>query len=129
MAQSSQRTSAPFVRINERQSKPRTHGVTEIRGAILRAMGNTICKNSGDDGRHTSIASNSPAAPCAHARAPVVELISLCHDHDVLVSTGGFIEHVLTQGPEAVDRYIQECRELGFDIIEISSGFISIAHG
>jgi phosphosulfolactate synthase (CoM biosynthesis protein A) len=44
----------------------------------------------------------------------------------VLVSTGGFIEHVLTLGPEAVDRYIQECREIGFDIIEISSGFITI---
>ena len=49
-----------------------------------------------------------------------------CHAHDVLVSTGGFIEHVLTLGPEAVNRYIQECKELGFDIIEISSGFITI---
>jgi phosphosulfolactate synthase (CoM biosynthesis protein A) len=33
---------------------------------------------------------------------------------------------VLTQGPEAVDLYIQECRDLGFDIIEISTGFITI---
>jgi phosphosulfolactate synthase (CoM biosynthesis protein A) len=55
----------------------------------------------------------------------VVELISLCHDHNALVSTGGFIEHVLPQGVEVVDRYIQTCRELGFDIIEISSGFIT----
>jgi phosphosulfolactate synthase (CoM biosynthesis protein A) len=44
----------------------------------------------------------------------------------VLVSTGGFIEHVLTLGSEAVDRYIHECKSLGFDIVEISSGFISI---
>ena len=29
------------------------------------------------------------------------------------------------QGPEAVRRYIEECKALGFDIIEISSGFIS----
>jgi len=43
------------------------------------------------------------------------------------VSTGGFIEYVLTQGREAVDAYIAECRELGFDIIEISSGFITIS--
>jgi len=56
----------------------------------------------------------------------VKELIDLCHQYDVLVSTGGFIEYVLTQGPEAVTRYIQECKNLGFDIIEVSSGFITI---
>ena len=59
-------------------------------------------------------------------RKALVELISLCHEHNVLVSTGGFIEHVLTQGPEAVNKYIEECKALGFDIIEISSGFITL---
>jgi phosphosulfolactate synthase (CoM biosynthesis protein A) len=59
-------------------------------------------------------------------RGAVKELIDLCHAYDVLVSTGGFIEHVLTQGRDAVDAYVRECRELGFDIIEISSGFVSI---
>jgi len=54
------------------------------------------------------------------------EIIDLAHRYDVLVSTGGFIEHVLTQGAEAVNRYIAECREVGFDILEISSGFITI---
>ena len=49
------------------------------------------------------------------------------HRHDVLVSTGGFIEYVLTQGASAVEQYIAECKEVGFDIIEISSGFITIA--
>jgi len=44
----------------------------------------------------------------------------------VLVSTGGFIERVLLQGRGAVSRYIDECKELGFDIIEVSAGFISI---
>src|SRR5262249_15411379 len=45
---------------------------------------------------------------------------------DVLVSTGGFIEHLLARQPEAIDRYIGECRDSGFDIIEISSGFITM---
>ena len=35
-------------------------------------------------------------------------------------------ERVLTLGPKAVDRYIGECKDLGFDIIEISSGFITL---
>ena len=54
------------------------------------------------------------------------ELIELCHRHDVLVSTGGFIEHVLTQGPDAVGKYVRECKRLGFDILEISAGFLTI---
>jgi phosphosulfolactate synthase (CoM biosynthesis protein A) len=54
------------------------------------------------------------------------QIIDIAHEHGVLVSTGGFIEFVLTQGPDAVDRYIDECRNIGFDIIEVSSGFITL---
>lgn len=54
------------------------------------------------------------------------ELIDLAHKYDVMVSTGGFIEYVLTQGPDVVDKYIKECKEVGFDILEISAGFITI---
>jgi phosphosulfolactate synthase (CoM biosynthesis protein A) len=56
----------------------------------------------------------------------VKELIDLAHAHDVLVSTGGFIEYVLTQGKQAVEKYIDACKQLEFDIIEISAGFITI---
>src|SRR5262245_33848007 len=57
----------------------------------------------------------------------VRNLIELCHHHNVLVSTGGFLEHVLAQGSDAVRQYVAECKRLGFDIIEISAGFISIS--
>jgi phosphosulfolactate synthase (CoM biosynthesis protein A) len=56
----------------------------------------------------------------------LVELIDLAHEFDVEVSTGGFIEYVLTQGPEAVDRYLKECKAVGFDTVEVSTGFITI---
>src|SRR5262249_40760764 len=62
-------------------------------------------------------------------RRAVQELIDLCHALDVLVSTGGFIEFVLSQGSEAVHRYIGECKEVGFGIIEVSSGFITLPPG
>jgi len=42
------------------------------------------------------------------------------------VSTGGWIEYVLRCGPKAVDDYLAEARSLGFDVIEISTGFISL---
>ncbi|NNF84789.1 MAG: phosphosulfolactate synthase, partial [Deltaproteobacteria bacterium] len=56
----------------------------------------------------------------------VKALIGTCHEHDVMVSTGGFIERVLTYGPDMVDRYLEECREMEFDIVEVSAGFISV---
>jgi hypothetical protein len=59
-------------------------------------------------------------------RKAAQELLEFCHSHDVLVSTGGFIEYVLTQGSEAVTRYIDACKRLGFDIVETSTGFITI---
>jgi len=56
----------------------------------------------------------------------VKELIELAHAREVMVSTGGFIEFVLTKGNEAVRKYVDACKLLGFDIIEISAGFITI---
>jgi phosphosulfolactate synthase (CoM biosynthesis protein A) len=56
----------------------------------------------------------------------VKEIIDLCHKYDVLVSTGGFIERVLAQGNDAVRQYVTECKKLGFDIVEISAGFVSL---
>src|SRR5262249_37023008 len=59
-------------------------------------------------------------------RRALRELIDLCHAHQVAVSTGGFLEYVLTQGPQAVERYLAECRELGFDLVEVSAGFVTL---
>ena len=56
----------------------------------------------------------------------VKSINKLAHDHDVYVSTGGWIENVLRFGHEAVDRYIEEAKALGFDVIELSAGFISL---
>ena len=57
---------------------------------------------------------------------PLRDLIDLCHRHQVLVSTGGFLEYVLPQGTAAVERTLGECRDLGFDIVEVSSGFVTL---
>lgn len=56
------------------------------------------------------------------------ELIDLAHQYGVYVSTGGWIEHVLTQSDPhtAVDKYLKQCKSLGFDVLEVSTGFLSI---
>ncbi|KAF3406341.1 Protein Heat-Stress-Associated 32 [Talaromyces pinophilus] len=55
------------------------------------------------------------------------ELIDLAHEHGVYVSTGGWAEHLLTHAnTESVfEKYLLKCKELGFDVIELSSGFLS----
>ena len=116
-----------FLRRNDREPKPRTHGITEIRGPyytpfgkralqdILETMGPWVDTLKFAGGSFTLMPDRS-----------LEELIALSHEHGVLVSTGGFIERVLTQGGEAVTQYIDTCRAVGFDIIELSSGFITI---
>ncbi len=116
-----------FLRINERQSKPRKRGVTEIRGPYYSPMGKRYLEDILETmGAYVDVLKFAGGSFSLMPRKVVKELLDLCHRYDVLISTGGFIEHVLTQGPQAVDQYIQECKQLGFDIIEISSGFISI---
>jgi phosphosulfolactate synthase (CoM biosynthesis protein A) len=117
----------PFLRSNDRPPKPRTRGVTEIRGPYYSVMGphylDDVLETMGDHVDALKFAGGSFTLMPEHALRAILDT---AHEHDVLVSTGGFVEHVLTQGPDAVDRYIDECARLGFDIVEISAGFISI---
>jgi phosphosulfolactate synthase (CoM biosynthesis protein A) len=116
-----------FLKVNERPSKPRTRGVTEIRGPYYTPMGKRYLQDILETmAAYVDSLKFAAGSFSLMPRGAVKELIDLCHQYDVLVSTGGFIEYVLTQGPEAVTRYIQECKNLGFDIIEVSSGFITI---
>jgi phosphosulfolactate synthase (CoM biosynthesis protein A) len=116
-----------FLRKNDRPPKPRQKGVTEIRGPYYAPMGKRYLKDVLETmGDYVDALKFAGGSFSLIPRDALREIIDLCHRFDVLVSTGGFIEYVLTQGAEAVDRYIRECKETGFDIVEISSGFITI---
>ncbi len=117
----------PFINLNKRQDKPRTRGITEIRGSYYTPMGKHYLQDILDTmGEWVDALKFAGGSFSLMPRKAVKEIIDLCHAHNVLVDTGGFIEHVLTQGSEMVDRYIESCKEMGFDILEISAGFISI---
>jgi phosphosulfolactate synthase (CoM biosynthesis protein A) len=117
-----------FLKVNHRPPKPRNRGVTEVRGPYYTPMGKHYLQDILETmGVYVDALKFAGGSFSLMPRRAVKELIDLCHFHNVLVSTGGFIEYVLTQGEEAVGRYIQECKQLGFDIIEISSGFITIS--
>ena len=123
----SQERAFSFLKVNERPAKPRTRGVTEIRGPYYTPMGKRYLQDILETmAFYVDSLKFAAGSFTLMPRGAVKELIDLCHQYNVLVSTGGFIEYVLAQGPEAVTRYVEECKNLGFDIIEVSSGFITI---
>lgn len=124
---STTRKAFDFVDISEVPPKPRKTGVIEIRGPyyaptttgyvkdLLEMWGDYIdgFKFAGGSMRLLSV-------------DMVKNILKVCHDHDVYVSTGGFVERIIVQGADAVDRYLEECKSLGFDIVEVSSGLAPI---
>jgi phosphosulfolactate synthase (CoM biosynthesis protein A) len=118
----------PFLRANDRPPKPRRRGITEIRGPYYSVMGPRYLRDVLDTmGEHVDALKFAGGSFTLMPESALREIIEIAHEHDVLVSTGGFVEHVLTQGPDAVDRYIDEVARVGFDILEVSAGFISIS--
>jgi phosphosulfolactate synthase (CoM biosynthesis protein A) len=116
-----------FLRVNQRPEKPRRTGLSEIRGPYYTPMGRRYLEDILETmGWYVDSLKFAGGSFSLMPRQAVKEIIDTCHRHDVMVSTGGFIEHVLAQGADAVENYIRECRDLGFDIIEISCGFITI---
>ncbi len=116
-----------WVKRNDRQGKPRTNGLTEIRGPYYSVMGprylEDVLETAGDYVDSLKFAAGSFSVI---PRKSLTQLLDLAHSYDVQVSTGGWIEYVLTQGKQAVDRYIEEVKSVGFDILELSAGFISL---
>ncbi|KAL2140857.1 hypothetical protein VTI28DRAFT_3184 [Corynascus sepedonium] len=118
-----------FIRHNARPPKPRKVGVTEIRGPYYSAMGKRYLQDVLETmGHHVDGLKFAGGSFSLFPEDKLRELIDLAHEHGVYVSTGGWIEHVLTQSDAstAVPRYLAKCKSLGFDVIEVSSGFLSL---
>jgi phosphosulfolactate synthase (CoM biosynthesis protein A) len=116
-----------FLPLNTRPAKPRSRGVTEIRGPYYTVFGTRyltdLLETAGEYVDTLKFAGGSFALV---PRQTLRQIIDLCHASGVLVSTGGFLERVLVHGAPMVDRYFGECRDVGFDIVEISSGFVTV---
>src|SRR5205085_2910247 len=117
----------PFIQMNQRQNKPRSQGLTEIRGPYYTPMGKRYLEDILETmGPYIDSLKFAGGSFTLMPRERLREITELAHRYEVLVSTGGFIEYVLAHNREAVPAYIEECRALGFDIVEISSGFITL---
>ena len=120
MKQKKRDRSFPFLQVNQREPKPRTHGLTEIRGPYYSVVGRRYLEDLFEP--MVEYVDSLKFADGSFSLMPetaVRNLIEFCHHHNVLVSTGGFVEHVLAQGSDAVRQYVAECQSSGL----ISSKF------
>jgi phosphosulfolactate synthase (CoM biosynthesis protein A) len=116
-----------FLRLNEREPKPRGRGLTEIRGPYYTPMGRRYLEDVLETmGAYVDTLKYAGGSFTLMPREIVRELNEVCHRYQVEVSTGGFLEFVLAQSPDAVDGALEECKEVGFDVVEISSGFVTL---
>ncbi len=120
-------TSFEFIPRAWRPDKPRTFGLTEIRGPYYSTYGSRhladVLEVAGQWVDGVKWAGGSFALV---PREEVRKLSDLVHEHDAYVSSGGWIETVLRHGPDAVAHYLKEAKEVGFDVIEVSTGFLSV---
>src|SRR5215813_13309712 len=116
-----------FLRTNRRETQPRSRGVTEIRGPYYAVTGRRYLDDLFEGfGGYVDILKFAGGSFTLMPGEALADIIHVCHAHDVKVSTGSFIEYVLTQGEQAIDHYLKACKTVGFDIVEISTGFVTL---
>lgn len=120
-------TSFDFVFRAYRPKKPRSVGLTEVRGPYYSTYGTRHLADVLDvAGQWVDGVKWAGGSFALLPREQVRAFSDLAHEHNAYISSGGWIETVLRYGPDAVDQYLTEAKEVGFDVIEISTGFLSM---
>jgi phosphosulfolactate synthase (CoM biosynthesis protein A) len=116
-----------FLETNIRPPKPRTTGVTEIRGAYYRAMGPRVLEDLLETmAEHIDTFKFAGGTFAVQPRSVTKRMIDLCHANGVKVSSGGSLEHAVVRRGDNVAKFLGECADLGFDMIEVSGNYINI---
>src|ERR1700730_12874694 len=116
-----------FVKIDLPPKKPRKSGIIEIRGPYYSSISYGYLQDLLSDwGEYVDGYKFAGGSMRLLTRQRLRQIIRVCHANKVYVSTGGFVERVIAQGSDAVDEYLMECKRLGFDIVEVSSGLAPI---
>ncbi|KAG7542042.1 (2R)-phospho-3-sulfolactate synthase ComA superfamily [Arabidopsis thaliana x Arabidopsis arenosa] len=116
-----------FEENEDRPEKPRRYGVTEMRGPHYSVLSQNLLQEIFEsmgqfvDGLKFSGGSNSLIP-----KSFIKQAIEMAHEHGVYVSTGDWAEHMLRSGPSAFKDYVEECKQLGFDTIELNANSLEV---
>jgi phosphosulfolactate synthase len=105
-----------------RVSRPRSTGITHVLDRLVPLHATEL----GYIAPYIDVAKIGWGLPLLLPRATIRDRLKTYHDFSIDVSTGGtLLEYAVTH--DRVPRLMDEARELGFDIVEISSGIIELS--
>lgn len=117
----------PGLTVNQRQGRPRSTGITEVRGPYYTVAGPRYLEDLFEIGGPYIDWLKIPGPAIALMPRPALTRIAeISHAAEVKLSAGGLIEKVVTQGPQAVEQYFDALPDLGFDVVEVSAGMIAL---
>ncbi|XP_008813774.1 protein HEAT-STRESS-ASSOCIATED 32 [Phoenix dactylifera] len=116
-----------FSEDEDRPEKPRRFGLTEMRSPDYSLMGHHALQDVLESmGQFVDGLKFSGGAHSLMPEAFIKEITNLAHRHNVYVSTGDWAEHLLRKGPSSFKQYVEECKNLGFDTIELNAGSLKL---
>jgi len=116
-----------FVKIDLPPKKPRKSGIIEMRGPYYSSISYGYLRDLLSDwGDYVDGYKFAGGSMRLLSKQRLRQIIKICHANRVYVSTGGFVERVIVEGSDAVDQYLKECKRVGFDVVEVSSGLALI---
>ncbi|KAL5579173.1 hypothetical protein UlMin_011615 [Ulmus minor] len=116
-----------FHEDEDRPEKPRRYGVTEMRGPHYNLLNQNFLQDIFESmGQFVDGLKFCGGSHSLMPKSFVKEVIDMAHQHDVYVSTGDWAEHLRGKGPSAFKEYIEECKQLGFDAVELNVGTLEV---
>ncbi|KAH9796576.1 protein HEAT-STRESS-ASSOCIATED 32 [Citrus sinensis] len=117
-----------FDEYEDRAEKPRRFGVTEMRSPhyTLSSSHNVLEDIFESMGQFVDGLKFSGGSHSLMPKPFIEEVVKRAHQHDVYVSTGDWAEHLIRNGPSAFKEYVEDCKQVGFDTIELNVGSLEI---
>ncbi|GAY34256.1 hypothetical protein CUMW_010450 [Citrus unshiu] len=117
-----------FDEDEDRAEKPRRFGVTEMRSPhyTLSSSHNVLEDIFESMGQFVDGLKFSGGSHSLMPKSFIEEVVKRAHQHDVYVSTGDWAEHLIRNGPSAFKEYVEDCKQVGFDTIELNVGSLEI---
>ncbi|KAJ0583147.1 putative phosphosulfolactate synthase [Helianthus annuus] len=117
-----------FAEDEDRPDKPRRFGVTEIRGPNHTSLfSHTLLQDMMESmGQFVDGLKFTGGSESLMPKSFIKEATKLAHEHDIYVSTGDWAEHLLQKGSSSFKDYIEECKQLGFDTVELNTGSLEL---
>lgn len=117
-----------FSEDEDRPEKPRIYGVTEMMGPHHSLFSQNLLEDIFDSmGQFIDGLKFTGGSKSLLPKDYIKGVTRLAHDHNVYVSTGDWAEYLLRRGPSGFKEYIEECKQLGFDTIELNAGSLGVS--